>query len=663
MTSRYRHRRTPTAATAFPNPVEPGEIVVNTANRQIAVGDAAGATLGAPKQLIGVRFFDTTAQYAPNDFVISGGNQYRAKAPIMPGPFNASQWDLYAPAGVAGVTADGVIFTPVGNVSSSNVQTAIAEVDSEKVAKAGDVMAGHLQLPAGPAANQAVRKDYVDAAISTLDASIGADTDALATAKVAKAGDVMSGALTLPSDPTVNLHAATKQYVDANAGTVRVSDVPPAGVKDGTLWWESDTGQLYVRYNDLSGVPQWVIAAPQPDTQQYIAEAPVDGKVYGRKNYVWTAAVNLAGDTMSGHLTLPAGPGPANAVRKDYVDAADAALQTGKVAKSGDTMTGSLLINGANPFMGLNKTASGQTNQIYGYTNSTVRWEMDLGSQAAESGGNAGSDFLLSRFNDAGAWLATAMLITRSTGAVNFYSTLNAPTVVAIGDVGANRVVINSAGYVLVDTAKFYSDGNQSTWYYNGDACFVNYTKANGNLQFTVNNAITFQHVYATHSFYVDGAAFKPGGSVWSDSSDFRIKNVQGEYKAGLDAVAALQPIIYTFKGNDTLEVPDYVRTQAEKEEAARKARETDVPEAPVSVPYPNSPHYQAAKDQKLFHGLIAQEVEKVFPEMISKRAGFLNGEPVSDIRDMDTSPLIYALVNAVKELKARVEALEAGVA
>jgi hypothetical protein len=31
----------------------------------------------------------------------------------------------------------------------------------------------------------------------------------------------------------------------------------------------------------------------------------------------------------------------------------------------------------------------------------------------------------------------------------------------------------------------------------------------------------------------------------------------------------------------------------------------------------------------------------------------------VSDLHDLDTNPLIYALVNAVKQLAARIEALE----
>jgi hypothetical protein len=54
-------------------------------------------------------------------------------------------------------------------------------------------------------------------------------------------------------------------------------------------------------------------------------------------------AVAKAGDTMTGHLTLPVTPAAANAVRKDYVDAATAL----NVAKTGDTMTGPLSVSSA----------------------------------------------------------------------------------------------------------------------------------------------------------------------------------------------------------------------------------------------------------------------------------------------------------------------------
>jgi Collagen triple helix repeat (20 copies) len=54
--------------------------------------------------------------------------------------------------------------------------------------------------------------------------------------------------------------------------TVIVSDNPPAGAADNSIWWESDTGLLYVRYNDGTST-QWVIASPQPDTTQFATAA------------------------------------------------------------------------------------------------------------------------------------------------------------------------------------------------------------------------------------------------------------------------------------------------------------------------------------------------------------------------------------------------------
>ena len=77
------------------------------------------------------------------------------------------------------------------------------------------------------------------------------------------------------------------------------SDTPPTGVADGTLWWESDTGLMYVRYNDGNST-QWVIACPQPDTSTFVLSA---------------------GSTMSGPLVLSADPtATLGAATKQYVD-------------------------------------------------------------------------------------------------------------------------------------------------------------------------------------------------------------------------------------------------------------------------------------------------------------------------------------------------------
>jgi hypothetical protein len=86
-------------------------------------------------------------------------------------------------------TASGTSFAPTGNVAAVTVQAAIAEVDSEKIAKAGDTMAGHLFLPIAPAAANAVRKDYVDASLPNANVLINSDF------RVNQAGYISAGVL------------------------------------------------------------------------------------------------------------------------------------------------------------------------------------------------------------------------------------------------------------------------------------------------------------------------------------------------------------------------------------------------------------------------------------------------------------------------------------
>ncbi len=48
--------------------------------------------------------------------------------------------------------ASGITFAPAGNIAATNVQAALVELDNEKVAKAGDTMTGALTLPNGTVA-------------------------------------------------------------------------------------------------------------------------------------------------------------------------------------------------------------------------------------------------------------------------------------------------------------------------------------------------------------------------------------------------------------------------------------------------------------------------------------------------------------------------------
>jgi hypothetical protein len=130
----------------------------------------------------------------------------------------------------------------------------------------------------------------------------------------------------------------------------------------------------------------------------------------------------------------------------------------------------------------------------------------------------------------------------------------------------------------------------------------------------------------ANSNFTFQGSAnaFKAGGGAWTAISDARVKTVEAEYQVGLEAVRQLRPVVYAYKGND------------------------------------GELHAEAARSGEQFVGLIAQEVEAIFPGMVSRKDGVIDGRPVSDLRTLDTSELIFALINAVKELKAEIEELKA---
>jgi hypothetical protein len=152
-------------------------------------------------------------------------------------------------------------------------------------------------------------------------------------------------------------------------------------------------------------------------------------------------------------------------------------------------------------------------------------------------------------------------------------------------------------------------------------------------------------------SFRNGGTAFKSGGaSSWDGWSDARIKDIKGDYISSLDAVAALRPVRFTYKGNDTYALPsNYSDTELDK------PKDNIEP----TLPYANSPNYASARDQKEYVGLIAQEAELAMPELFFQTKAYIDGTAVDDLRNVNYSALTFALVNAIKELKARIEQLE----
>jgi hypothetical protein len=92
-------------------------------------------------------------------------------------------------------------------------------------------------------------------------------------------------------------------------------------------------------------------------------------------------------------------------------------------------MTGNLTISNATPAIILNKTASGQPAIIVGGLGGVGRWQIQLGDNIAEGGGDIGSNFSIGRFNNAGTFIDSPMTINRATGTMTIIAGAGNPGV------------------------------------------------------------------------------------------------------------------------------------------------------------------------------------------------------------------------------------------
>jgi microcystin-dependent protein len=274
----------------------------------------------------------------------------------------------------------------------------------------------------------------------------------------------MTGPLVLATDPANNLEAATKQYVDRS--NPLAGPIPPTNPEPGELWFDSVSLQLYVWYDDGTSA-QWVVAINQAPYIPPLDFLPISGGTLtgpltgtsatfdditaknnvNATNTVGTNSIVLNCITQTGsylngynnskiHWSMEfinraqetGGDIGSNFSISRFNDAGGFLgtpfvinRATGNVtfANSVDITSGLLGVGNwsSNAYIGLNG-ASGSTDYIQGNKNSTGRWQLILGDSAAESGGNAGSNFSLAALNDAGAWLSTPIQINRASGNV-----------------------------------------------------------------------------------------------------------------------------------------------------------------------------------------------------------------------------------------------------
>jgi hypothetical protein len=106
--------------------------------------------------------------------------------------------------------------------------------------------------------------------------------------------------------------------------------------------------------------------------------------------------------------------------------------------------------------------------------------------------------------------------------------------------------------------------------------------------------------------------AYKPGGGSWLATSDARVKKDVVDFQLGLSDLENVRPVRYKYNGLG-----------------------------------------ETIAGDKEYVGVIAQDIEKVLPFMVSSQKKKLHAgdKDTTDIKEVDPSAFTYMLVNAVKQL------------
>jgi hypothetical protein len=223
-------------------------------------------------------------------------------------------------------------------------------------------------------------------------------------------------------------------------------------------------------------------------------------------------------------------------------------------------------------------------------TGIAARFQQTASALALDIGGNSGSGAWLQATNSDDLSLEYPLILNPNGGAVG------------IGTASPGTKLHLAGGMFTIDhTAPYIKMIDQD-----GGAVIQMGSATGTFLLSNVTASTDMMSVGSTGNLVIFGSsAQKASGTAWVNPSDARLKNIDGPYEHGLNEIAKLDTVRFHFK-------PDNVR------------------------------HLPSDKE---IVGMIAQDVQKVFPEAVTmERDGYLT---------LDTSPINFAVINAIKELKA----------
>lgn len=281
-----------------------------------------------------------------------------------------------------------------------------------------------------------------------------------------------------------------------------------------------------------------------------------------------------------------------------------------------------------------------------GVTNPSLKLDVQLSTNTADGlrvlNGNAGSAAASVVYLGNDQSVTASRIVVNSnanTGSYagansfNFYQGLNAP--MSFWTAAAERMRIDSAGGVsfedYVGIPRAITSSNYRLRVRGADTSSTKFAfqaidSSNNDLLTVRNDGRVTIGIVASPSYSLQLAAdsaAKPTTNTWTIASDERIKTNVQPYAKGLAEICQVNPITYDYNGKGGMAA------------------------GPGGV------------------SILAQELQPVFPECVGSYKAKLEetDEEETDILNYNGHAITFALINAVKELNAKVEALEARVA
>jgi hypothetical protein len=397
------------------------------------------------------------------------------------------------------------------------------------------------------------------------------------------------------------------------AASTQVSAMPPLDPEIGQLWFDAETANLFVWYEDSTS-GQWVIAVNPGGVAQGTPTdwANITGKpatfpptVPIAQSDVTTltadlaAKAPLASPAFTGTPSLPSGStGVTQAAATS-----NTSLATTAYVKSQNYLTGNQTVTLSGDLTGSGTTAisatlatvnanvgtfQGLTVNAKGLVTAAVNQSYLTGTVAIGSGGTGQTT--------AAAGLTALGGLPLAGGTLSGPLTINQPSNVGLtlnAGAGDSRLILTVTG-------------QPSNWY----------IAAQNNAYFwLVDNQQGLTRIVVTNT----GACQNASGT-WATISDPGLKEGVETYRAGLDAVRRLRAVSFRYRQG--------------------------TPFAPQDAP-----------SERLI-GLLADEVEETLPELVGRTMARVDGED-REVATVSPGLLVFALLNAVTELAVRLDAIE----